>query len=454
MQINSETQVRLNRFKPRPYQQAVLDALGNKGYKRALCVWCRRAGKDIVAFNYIVRDAIKNIGVYYYILPTYGMARRIIWSSLTNSGARFIDFIPPELIFNINQTEMKITLINGSLIQLLGSDHYDSLVGTNPRGIVFSEYALQDPRAYQYLRPALTANDGWALFISTPRARNHMYELYQIGLNNPNDWFVQILGVDETRHISIQEIEREVSSGEISRDHALQEYYCSFTSGQAGAYYGTYINEMRLSGKIGMVPYESAYKVCTAWDIGNDSTSIIFYQHVGQIVRIIDAYENSNLGLEHYVKVVSNKPYIYHKHIGPHDLRVKEWASGRGMTRETKARQLGISFIIATNLSIEDGIESVRSAFSKIWIDEKNCAGLIKALDSYRKEYDEKRQVYKEVPLHNWASHYADAMRYMCISLPKTGSSRNPEELDRLYRETKLGQPSLPDMFSDDYRVF
>src|SRR5271165_227982 len=186
--LGIETVIKLNKFKPRDYQLPIFDALENKGYKKVLAILPRRAGKDVCGFNLMIRAALKKIGVYYYIFPTYTQGKKILWDSLTNAGDRFLDYIPEELIESMNSQEMKIRLVNGSLIQIVGSDNYDSLVGTNPRGVVFSEYALQDPRAYQFIRPILTANGGWALFLSTPRGKNHMWELYQIALQSPQ-WF-------------------------------------------------------------------------------------------------------------------------------------------------------------------------------------------------------------------------------------------------------------------------
>lgn len=388
--------------------------------------------------------------MYFYVFPTYSQARKVIWDSLTNDGHRFLDFIPDELIEATNSSEMKIRLKNQSIIQLVGSDNVDSLVGTNPRGVVFSEYALQDPRAYQFIRPILTANGGWCLFISTPRGKNHLWELYQIALHNPNDWFSLKLTVEDTQHISLHEIEREKASGEMSEDLILQEYYTSFDMGIEGAYYAKYIDKMRIRGQVGMVPWESAFKVHTAWDIGvRDSTTIIFFQSIGQTVRIIDCYENSKVGLEHYIKILRQKDYDYGKHIAPHDIRVQEF--GTGMTRVEKARQLGINFTIAPGLSVEDGIEAVRSCLSKVWIDEKACAPLIKSLENYRQEYDVKRKVYKSQPLHDVHSHFADSMRYLAITLPKTRDGLSPEDLDKRYNEAMLGPNSnMPSVFRTD----
>lgn len=447
--MKTEIRIHLNKFQPREYQLPIIDALENKQYKRVLAILPRRAGKDVTGFNLMLRAALKKIGVYYYIFPTYSQARKVIWDSITNTGERFLDYIPKEILANANSSEMKIKLTNGSLIQLVGSDNYDSLLGTNPRGVIFSEYALQDPRAYQFLRPILLANDGWALFLSTPRGKNHLWELYQIAQNS-KDWFAYRLTVAETGHIPLWEIEKERAEGLMSDDLIMQEYYCSFDMGVEGAYYAKYIDRMRLKNQIGQVPWEPSFKVNTSWDIGvRDSCVILFYQCVGTTIRIFDYYEKNKEGLEHYVNVISNKPYIYNKHIGPHDLRVQEF--GSGITRIEKARQLGLRFTVADDISIVDGIEAVRSSLSKIWIDETSCKPLIKALENYRQEYDSKKKVYKPYPLHDINSHAADAMRYLCISLPKTRDGLSPQELDKRYNEAMLGpNAGLPGIFRDD----
>lgn len=444
-----ESKIHLNRFKPRSYQLPILDAIENKGYKRVLAILPRRAGKDITAWNLMIRQALKKIAVYWYILPSYSQARKTIWDSIDTTGNSFLSYIPEELIESTNDQQMKIRLKNGSLIQLVGSDHYDTLVGTNAQGCVFSEYALQDPRAYQYIRPILTANEGWAVFLSTPRGKNGLWDLWNIAKQSP-DWFAYKMTVEDTQHISLHDIERERSSGEMSEDLIQQEYYCSFEMGVEGSYYSKYLDRIRLKGQIGIVPWETAFKVHTAWDLGmRDSTTVIFFQVVGQTVRIIDCYEKSKEGLEHYVKVLNNKPYTYGRHIAPHDIKVREL--GTGMSRLDKARQLGINFTVAPNLPIPDGIEAVRSTFNKLWIDDTNCIGLIKSLENYRQEYDIKRKVYKDNPLHDWSSHFADCMRYLCVSLPKTRDGLSPEDLEKRYQETVMGVNStMPSIFRTD----
>jgi len=456
--LKPETHLYLDKiFKLRDYQRPLLYALEH-GIKRAIAIWPRRAGKDIVAFNHVIRSALTKVGVYFIVYPTYSQGRKILWNSMTNDGIRFLDFIPKELIQSTNATEMTIRLKNQSLIQVVGSDNYDSLVGTNPIGIVFSEMALQDERAYQFLRPVLTANDGWAIFISTPRGKNHFWNLYQIAIHNPDNWFCSKLTVLDTGHIKIHDIEREKASGEMSEDLVQQEYYTSFELGVEGSYYSKYIDKLRIKGQIGIVPYEPGFKVHSCWDIGvRDSTSIILFQSIGQTIRIFDCYENSKVGLEHYIKVLQQKEqeygFIWGRHFAPHDIAVKEW--GSGMTRIEKAKQLGIKFTVTPNVSIEDGIESVRSSFSKMWFDEEKCKQLIKSLENYRQEYDTQKKVYKSIPLHDWSSHFADAMRYLVLNLPRTRDGLTPEDLDKRYNEAILGTNSgIPSFFKDDFSKY
>lgn len=447
--MNVETKIQLKKLVPRDYQRSIIDAFEGKKFKKMIIVMPRRAGKDILMWNLIIRQAFLRVGTYFYMFPTYAQAKKVIWQSTTNDGVRFLDYIPPLWIESSNSQDMSIRLKNGSLIQLIGSDNIDSVVGTNPVGVVYSEAALQDPRAYQFIRPILAANDGFAVFISTPRGKNWFYELFNIASQSP-DWFALHLTLNETQHIPLHEIERERAEGIMSEDLIQQEYYCSWDMGVEGAYYSRYIDRLRVQGRIANIDWESHFKVFTAWDLGiRDNTTIIFFQVIGQSVRLIDCYENSGVGLDHYIKVLQQKPYIYGKHIAPHDIRVREL--GTGMSRLEKARQAGISFTVAPDLSIEDGIEAVRASFSKIWIDETKCAPLIKALENYRHEYDQKKKAYKSTPLHDWSSHFSDCMRYLCISLPKTKDGMTGEDIERNYREAMGGSQShLPSVFRTD----
>lgn len=442
-----EDTIILDKFTPRHYQIPIMDAVLNKGYRRVIAVLPRRAGKDMMCWNIAIRRLLEKPSICYYIFPEYQQAKKAIWDSLTIDGDRFLDYIPTKLIESCNSQEMKIRFINQSLLQLCGSDNYNSLMGTNPSLCIFSEFAMQDPMAWNYLRPILAANDGVAIFISTPRGFNHMFQMFEMAKSN-SQWYVQCMTSDETQHISAQVLEEERRS--MPEDLFQQEYYCSFSLGIEGSIYSKAINRMRLAGQISQVPWEPTAHVHTAWDIGRDTTAIIFFHTIGQTVRLIDYIEKANENLDYFVKRLSEKPYIYGKHFFPHDMRVTEWA-GPKFTRIEKARQLGIKAQVVDEVSLEDGIEFVQSNLNKIWIDERNCAQLIKCLENYRYEYDSKRQTYKRVPLHSWASHGADAMRYLCLSLPKTRDGLTPEQLEKRYRQAVYGeQDNMPAVFRTD----
>jgi hypothetical protein len=238
----------------------------------------------------LLRAALRKIGSYFYCLPTFKQARLVIWDSITIQGIRFLDCIPKELIKRMNSQEMVIELINGSIIRLIGSDTFDtSLVGTNPVMVVFSEYALADDRAYKFVRPILNANDGTVIIASTPRGHNSFYDLFQIAKNNPKEWYCEHLTINDTQHIPIENIKRDIANGEISEELARQEYWSDFTMGIEGSYYGRYIDKMRLEGRIGEVPWEPAFPVHCSFDLGMaDSTAIVFFQVIGAVIHIID----------------------------------------------------------------------------------------------------------------------------------------------------------------------
>jgi hypothetical protein len=250
--------------------------------KRAVLVWHRRAGKEKACWNFMISQAVRKVGTYYYFFPSFAQGRKVLWDFIDKDGYRVLDHLPKELVAgNANTTEMKIRLKNGSLIQIIGTNNIDSIVGTNPIGCVFSEYSLQDPTAWTLIRPILAENGGWAVFNFTPRGQNHGKELYDMAKDN-KAWFCQMLTVEDTFRekdipvITKQDIEAERKSG-MSEDYIQQEFYCSFTLGIEGSYYAKYMQNARDEDRIGKVPYAKQSRVYTAWDIGyGDSTAIIF----------------------------------------------------------------------------------------------------------------------------------------------------------------------------------
>ena len=424
-----------HKFECRPYQKDFFKEMAS-GKKRAVLVWHRRAGKEKTCWNYMIKEAAKKVGIYYYLFPHFAQGRKILWDGIDKTGFKLLDHAPKEFrIGEPNSTEMKMRLANGSLIQVIGTNNMDSVVGTNPVGCVFSEYSLQDPLGWELIRPILRENGGWAVFNFTPRGQNHAKVLFDMASKN-KEWFCQKLTIEDTSVISREDIERERKEG-MSEDLIQQEYYCSFTLGVEGSYYSKYMQEARDEDRIGFVPWDRGSKVHTSWDIGyGDSTAVIFYQIHGQEIHLIDYYENSGEGFAHYAELLKNKPYIYGEHYGPHDIDSHSFSSGLS-TREV-ASSLGIRFIPLPTLKIklEDGIEALRGIFHRIWIDEKQCSRLVKCLENYRKEFDSKLGNYKTRPVHDWASHGADSARYLALAIKRgvdsSKSGPSDAEVERL----------------------
>ena len=419
-------------YSPRDYQQQVELAF-SKGIKRFVLNWHRRTGKDVCCFNIMVHEACRHVGVYNYIFPNYAQAKRALWDNIQENGIGYLDYIPKPLIESINNQEMKIKLINGSIIQLLGGDsNPDSFRSGNPRGVVLSEYAYMNPLVWErVLDPVLTKNKGWAIFVSTPQGKNHFYTLYTYALSQ-GDWYASTLTIDDTLLIETKEIDRKRTQG-ASEDYLLQEYYCSFDAGVQGAYYGKYITQMEREKRICSVPYDADYLVHTAWDLGfSDYMSIIFYQKIGNQIHVIDTYENSGYKLSHYLDVLQSKPYKYGQHFCPHDGKAHDRA---GDTFVMKAEERGISFdVLEREKNTLHGIEKVRGAFPRMYFDKEKTEYLVKCLQQYHSEYDEKALVFRNRPAHDWSSHMADAFRYLVASLEHltTGHSMTAEDLARL----------------------
>lgn len=451
--MSVEVQVDLDKFSLRWYQEEIWDTVEEKKSKRILYIASRRAGKDILFWNLAIRQCIKRVCLVFYVLPTYSQGRKAVFDAIAIDGTKFLDYLPKVLVESINQAEMKIRFKNGSILQIIGGDTYDtSLVGTNPYAVVLSEYSLMPPDIFSFIRPILAANGGWCAVVGTPRGKNHLWQLWKIAQELP-EWSIFVHKASEVQHIPDEVLSQE--RAQMDEGLYLQEYECSFERGISGSFYGTYLDALKLKGQIGHVPWEPGLLVYTVWDIGvNDATTIIFFNVVGDgsVVRIIDCYSNNNLGLDHYAKILQDKPYKYGKHFAPHDIKVREWGGG-AVTRYEKARQLGLDFTLVDQVGIIDGIENVWTHFNKLWIDAEKCRSLINALENYRKEWDEAKQMYLPRPVKSWASHYADAMRYLCMSLHKTKRGMSPEEFDRKKAQALYGNgidANLPRFFRSD----
>ena len=429
----NEIKIRLpHKYIPRLYQLPILKAF-DAGKKRLVEVAHRRWGKDKTGFNLMIRSTMERVGIYYFIFPTYAQGRKILWEGIDKDGFKFLSHIPTEILQKKpNDTEMKINLINDSVIRIVGSDNIDDIVGTNPVGVVFSEYALQNPQAWDFIRPILRENDGWALFLYTPRGYNHGKTLYDMALNN-TEWFCELSTVNETKVISDADIELERKSG-MDEDLIQQEFYCSFEGGLQGAYYTKQLKEARADNRICSVPYDKESQVHTAWDLGiGDAMSIWFFQAINNEIHFIDYMETQGEGLTYCISELQKKGFVFGEHYAPHDLQARELSTGK--SRYIIASGLGINFIVNPLERVEDGIDACRRIFNRCWFDKLKCEKGLNGLSNYRKEYDEKRKIYYNTPLHDWASHPADAFRTFAMGFtdrygikPKRERYKNAEQ--------------------------
>jgi len=439
------------KFNPRDYQNKVLNAFFVDHIKRMALIWHRRAGKDKTVFNIVVSAAMLEVGTYFYFLPTNTQAKKVIWRGRGKDGVKFIDHIPPEIIARVNNTEMLVELINGSIIQLGGADNYDAFMGTNPLGLVFSEYSLQDPRAWDYFRPILAENGGWALFDYTPRGRNHGYFMYNNNKDNPK-WFVSRLTIEQTTKpndeqgikepgngdpipvVTQEAVQDEIDSG-MDEDTVDQEFYVSFDAAIKGAYWGKEMKKAWQDHRICRVPIMPGYPTNSYWDIGfNDQTAIWISQFVGKEIRLVGYYQNAGFGFSHYMDWVKDfgKSYdiSWNEHWGPHDIKNHEWMSGQ--ERRVTAKAMGFEFnTMARPKNKDAAIEAVRVLLPRCVFDEKRCADGISAVTSYQHKYDEENRVFLPKPLHNWASNGSDALQYLALSYKeKVEETKKPENVD------------------------
>lgn len=428
-----------NEWFPRPYQLKAWNAL-EEGCKRAVFVWHRRSGKDDVALHWTACEATETPGNYWYLLPQANQARKAIWDAVDpHTGRRRIDWVfPQELRETTREQDMLIRFKRtGSTWQVVGSDNYQALIGSPPIGIVYSEYMLSDPNSWSFIRPILLENNGWAIFNGTPRGRNHLHGLYMLGQEGEHrepGWFTQLLTVKDTGRFTPEEIEKERreiaaerGSDEEAENLIQQEYYCSWDAAIPGSYFGRLIAKLELEDCIGHVAYDPRYPVVTAWDIGvGDSTAIWFAQRTRTELRVLDYYENSGVGADHYAKIVRAKPYAYDYHILPPDAGVREWGNN-ARDRVSVLKELGIQPIrLLGQAAHADGINAGRIILHGARFDRKKCERGLNALRQHQRRWDDKLKVFSETPLHDWTSHAAAAWRYLGQGLKdQPGGSRS-----------------------------
>lgn len=407
------TDLRRMVYEPREHQ---LEIHGNLERFNVL-VCHRRFGKTVLAVNQLLSSGLRCENPdprFAYVAPLLKQAKAVAWDFLLRYSEPFR--------VSANISELSVTLLNDARITLYGADNPDALRGIYLDGVVLDEYADMQPRTWtEVIRPALADRKGWAIFIGTPKGQNGFYDLYESAQTLPG-WYTGMFKASTTGVVDEAELIALQSS--MALDEYAQEFECSFQAANAGAYYGKPLQDAESDGRITRVPWEPSVPVATAWDLGmDDATAIWFIQQVGMEIRVIDYYEASGEGLPHYVAHMRTKPYVYGDHLLPHDVEVREMGDGR--SRLEVLQSLGLNATVVPAQRVEDGINAVRMLLPRCWFDKEKCAKGLKALGNYQREWAPKLSTWRARPRHDWSSHGADAFRYLALGL-KTPASAAP----------------------------
>ena len=427
-----------NDFTPRDYQTGFMRYLDSGG-KRAVWIVHRRGGKDLTAIHQTCKMAHTRKGVYWHIFPTFSQARKAIWEGFRKDGKRILEntfpgFLNPRgpgsIVKKKDDQQMSLELKCGSIWRLLGSDNVE-VVGAGPVGVVFSEFALSKPQGWRLISPMLRENGGWAAFITTPRGKNHAYEIYNEAANNPA-WFRQLLTVHDTGltfestskpgvQVGPREMMEEERTSGMPEAIIRQEYECDWNAALVGSVYGDLMEKLHASGAVGQT-FDPSGQVYTAWDLGHaDETAIWFYYVDETGCDLIDYYEARGQALDHYFEVVEARGYNCARHYLPHDSGQTTLASGVSVRNLMMKRWPG-KIEVVPRLPIMEGILAARWLLGRSVRFHKKCSVGVDALQQYHFEYDTERKVLSSRPVHDWSSNGADAFRILATAVKRSES--------------------------------
>lgn len=356
---------------------------------------------------------------YWHVMPTFHQAKLTgAWDTVKEISRD----IPGA---KRNESQMLCTYPNGSKLQLIGADKPDSLRGPGLSGLSMDEYSQIPANAFgEVLSKALADHVGYGIFSGTIKGTDQLYRMYEAAKNDPS-WFTLWQDVDVslateegatiTALVRAMEDDRKlVLQGLMSQAEFDQEWYLSPEAAIKGAFYGDEMRQAREQGRITRVPYDPALPVDTDWDLGIDAMAIWFSQSTrsGE-VRLIDYHEDIGGGLVECIKVLKAKPYIYGQHWAPHDIEVREISSGS--TRKQAAHALGVKFEVTPRIEVVDGIQAAKLLLARSYFDEQKTARGIECLRQYKKTYNTRLDQFSEKPVHDWASHGADAFRGLAV---------------------------------------
>lgn len=369
----------------------------------------RRCGKTVACIADLVSSAYFSKltdARYAYVAPQFNQAKDIAWTYV-HRMTEGLGVIP-------NESELRVDFPNGARVRLYGADNAGRIRGIYLDGVIMDEPADMRPSVWpEIVRPLLSDRFGWATFIGTPKGHNAFYHIYQAAVADPT-WLSLRLRASETGIIPQSELDDARKA--MTEDQYAQEYETSFEAAILGSFFGRDMNRLEQEGRITRVEYDPALPVFTAWDLGHtDDTAIWWFQVVRGEVHVLEAISKNHEGIDYYANEILRRPYTYGLHLLPHDAKAKTLAaSGKSIEQQLQAH--GLKCRIAPQLSVEDGIQATRLTLRNTWFDRVGCFEGIEALKTYRREYDEDRNVFREKPLHSWESHYADGFRILAVS--------------------------------------
>lgn len=412
-----------NKWRPRPYQRPLWDYL-ERGGREAVAVWHRRAGKDEIGLHRACVAAHERPANYWHMLPEASQARKAIWDAINpKTGQRRIDeAFPIELREATRDHEMLIKFRVGATWQVVGSDNFNSLVGASPAGIVYSEWSLAKPSARAFLRPIIAENQGWELFIYTPRGRNHGLKTLEAAQSTPGS-FAQVLTVLETNAISQEVLAKELSAyikeygQEEGEAFFRQEYHCDFSAAVLGAILARYVERAERSGRINdAVAFDpEGAPIEISSDIGRtDTATWWFWQPKFGGFSLVDYDDDSGLDAEEWCARLAKKlePYKLGKIWLPHDAQAKTFAA-KHSALEQFWKFFGVDKVeIVPLTSKQDRINAARTVIASCEFHKTRCADGLEGLNGWVYEWDDDTKVFSKDPLHNWASHPGDGFSY------------------------------------------
>ena len=375
----------------------------------AAMVCHRRAGKTVAAVHEAVLRALytsKTNARYAYCAPFYRQAKDVAWVYLKDAVKNFA--------VHMRESALRVELPNGAWITLYGADNPDSMRGIYLDGVVLDEFGDCRPSLWgQVILPTLADRKGWAVFIGTPKGKNHFYHIVKRAQKEKN-WFYLRLKASESGILEPEELDE--MRAQMTDAEWDQEMECSFTAAIIGTYYASMIAQMELNKAIApkACRYDKNLPVNVAADIGiSDSTALWFWQETPQGINVIDYEEHQGQSLEFYFTLLRAKGYKYGNIWLPHDAKAKTLQTGRSTVEQFVAQNFVVR--IVPHLKVQHGIDAVRLVLPHLRIDSEKCFNGIEALRAYRRQYNELNKCYIDKPLHDWSSNGSDSARYMCL---------------------------------------